>query len=114
MPDDGGRPSTLSLLASHAAGDFPLQTDWMADQKFESRSARAAHVAVYTLGFLPALLASDWTLRQSAAFLATIASTHFVIDSRRWNDAVPIWYDQALHLIALFVAAAVAGRFSNG
>jgi len=98
-------PPTLSLLAAHAAGDFPLQTDRMAAEKFDSRRVRAAHVAVYTLGFVPAVLASDWTVRQSVAFLATIASTHYAVDSRRWNDAVPIWYDQALHVIALALAA---------
>jgi hypothetical protein len=68
----------------------------------------AAHVAVYTLVFMPVVFASDWSLRQSAAFVATIATSHYALDSRRWNDTVPIWYDQALHLIALAAAAFLA------
>nr|WP_276516799.1 DUF3307 domain-containing protein [Halomicroarcula pellucida] len=98
-------------MASHAAGDFPMQSDRMAAEKFDSRRVRAAHVAVYTLGFVPAVATSDWSLRQSAAFLATIASTHYAVDSQRWNDAVPIWYDQALHVIAMALAAFLADNF---
>ena len=99
---------SLYALASHAAGDFPLQTDRMADEKFDNRQVRARHVAVYTAAFIPAILTTEWDGRQIAAFLGTVAATHFVIDSRRWNDAVPIWYDQALHVIVLAVATALA------
>lgn len=53
---------TLAFLAAHATGDFPLQTDWLAAEKF---------------------------------------------DSQRWSEAVPIWYDQALHVIALAIALEV-------
>lgn len=98
----------LNALAAHAAGDFPLQSDWMAEQKLDSPLARAVHVAVYTASFLPVVRSANWSRRQSIAFLAMIASTHFVIDSRRWNDDVPVWFDQALHLIALALAVAVA------
>ena len=104
---------TLYALASHAAGDFPLQTDAMAAEKFDNRLVRARHVAVYTASFIPALLTTEWNKRQAAAFLGTIAATHFVIDSRRWNDAVPIWYDQALHVIALAVATSLAESTSG-
>ena len=100
----------LYALAAHAAGDFPLQSDWMAANKLESPIARSVHVAVYTAAFVPVVLSSSWSRRQAAAFLVTIASTHFVIDSRRWSDVVPIWYDQALHVIALAVAFALADR----
>ena len=98
----------LYALAAHAVGDFPLQTDWMAESKLDSRVVRCVHVAVYTAAFIPVVIASRWTTRQSSTFLATVAATHFAIDSRRWNDAVPIWYDQALHVIALAVAFLLA------
>lgn len=99
---------SLYALASHAAGDFPLQTDRMAAEKFDNRRVRAGHVAAYTAAFIPAILTTEWDGRQIAVFLGTIAATHFVIDSRRWNEAVPIWYDQSLHVIALAVATALA------
>ncbi|WP_222912733.1 DUF3307 domain-containing protein [Natrinema sp. SYSU A 869] len=94
----------LAFLAAHAAGDFPLQTDWMAAEKFDSRLARATHVTVYTAAFLPVVRRTGWPWRRTAALLALLWTSHFVVDSRRWNDTVPIWYDQALHLIALAVA----------
>ena len=106
-------PDSLSLLAAHATGDFPLQTDWMAAAKFDSHTVRAVHVAVYTASFLPAVVTSNWTRRQQATFLAVVALTHFVIDSRRWNDTVPIWYDQALHVISLAIAASAADQVTN-
>lgn len=83
----------LHLLAAHAAGDFPLQTDRMAQEKFDSAAVRAYHVTVYTLAYVP--------VRRNPLFLALLWVTHFAIDSKRWNENVPIWYDQALHLIAL-------------
>jgi hypothetical protein len=94
-------PLGLYALAAHAAGDFPLQTDDMAVRKFDNSFVRAKHVTVYTAAFLPVVRATEWTLRQQAMFLAGVWTSHYVIDSRRWNDTVPIWYDQALHLIAL-------------
>lgn len=102
----------LYVLAAHAAGDFPLQTDRMAAEKFERPRVRAEHVAVYTAAFLPVVLASDMSRRGQWVFLATLAGTHFVIDSRRWNDAVPIWFDQALHAVCLAVATAL-GEWSE-
>jgi len=104
---------TLYALAAHAAGDFPLQTNTMASQKFDDGSVRAKHVAVYTLAFVPVALASNFSRKQAVVYLGGIASTHFVIDSRRWNDTVPIWFDQALHLVALALVTAVV-RFFGG
>ncbi len=100
----------LYALATHALGDFPLQTDNMAENKLDNPRVRAEHVAVYTLGFLPVALASDWNRKGSVVFLLSLAGTHYAIDSRRWNDAVPIWFDQALHVIALAVAVFLADR----
>jgi len=104
---------TLYALAAHAAGDFPLQTDWMAGNKFDSRTARAVHVAVYTACYIPVVLKSGWSKRQALTFLGTITATHFAIDSRRWNENVPIWYDQALHVISLAVAFLLADAGDN-
>lgn len=104
------QPTSLYALASHAAGDFPLQTGWMAENKFDSASVRAVHVAVYCLAFIPFALSRGWSRKQVATFFMSLAGTHFAIDSRRWNDAVPIWFDQALHVIALAVSVSLANR----
>lgn len=91
--------SDLRYLAAHAAGDFLLQSDWMAQNKLDHPFVRAVHVTVYTGVFT--------LVRRNPLFLALLWVSHFVIDSRRWSDSVPIWYDQALHIIALAVALEV-------
>ena len=108
------KPDALYALAAHALGDYPLQTDDMAANKLDDPTVRAKHVTTYTLGFLPVALASDWSNRQAAVYLGGIWSTHYAIDSRRWNENVPIWYDQALHVIALAVITAVVSTFGGG
>lgn len=97
MTDD-----TLQLLAAHAAGDFPLQTDWMAENKIDSPFARAVHVTAYTAAFVP--------VRRNPLFLGLLWVSHFAIDSGRWSENVPIWYDQALHIIALAIVSEIADR----
>jgi hypothetical protein len=105
---------TLLLLAAHAAGDFPLQTDRMAAGKFDGPTARSAHVAVYTAAFLPVVWLLGWPAVRSVVFLAVLAATHYAIDSRRWAEpkerfeSYPIALDQALHVIALAGAVVVS------
>ena len=83
MPSDW---LSLYALAGHMAADFPLQTDHMAAHKFESDLVRAAHVAVHAVAQVPTVLAADWSWRQRATFLATLAATHYAIDTRRWAE----------------------------
>ncbi|REA00195.1 hypothetical protein DEQ92_20290 [Haloferax sp. Atlit-6N] len=105
---------TLYALAAHAAGDFLLQTDRQAAEKFDDPAVRTEHVAVYTSCFAPVAMAADWNQRGTLAFVVTLFGTHFVIDSQRWADdseAFPtfsVWRDQALHVVALAVAVALA------
>jgi hypothetical protein len=105
---------SLLLLAAHAAGDFPLQTDWMAAEKFDEPTVRFAHVAVYTVVFFPAMFFLGWSPRRSVVFLAVLAATHYAIDSRRWAEpkerfeAYPFSLDQSLHVIALAGAVVVS------
>jgi hypothetical protein len=112
MPEDRAF-LPLYALAAHFAGDWPLQTDEMAVEKFEDPRTRGSHVLVYSLAFLPVVLAAGWDRRGSVAFLVTLAGSHFVIDSRRWKenyDGFPtraLWFDQAFHLICLALAAAL-------
>ena len=66
---------TATQLVAHLVGDFILQTDWMAREKYRSSLACLVHVVVYTLPFL--------LLTQSPEALLVIAGTHFAID--RWR-----------------------------
>ena len=116
-----GKPDRLPLyaLAAHAAGDWPLQTNQMATEKFDDPNIRAKHVSVYTSCFIPIALATDWDTSSKAVFLLSIAGTHFAIDTRRWAenyDSFPtrsMWFDQMLHIIALAVAVALADKLNN-
>lgn len=105
---------TVYALAAHATGDFLLQTSWMGENKLDSRAVRALHVVIYTAAFVPIVIASEWTNRQSVTFLGTVATTHFAIDSRRWTGTVPILFDQVLHGIALAVSFALADLCADG
>lgn len=83
----------LYLLAAHMAGDFVLQTRWQAAGKFgwtpQAMDLRLRHCAVYTLCFLPAVLAahpsSEWRID---AFVVALFVLHWLTDSRRFNSTL--------------------------
>jgi hypothetical protein len=95
-----------ALLLGHMIGDWVLQSDYMAANKFDSVAARAWHVLVYpaTVFFVSCWFVPD-------GFLLTLAiwmlASHFVIDSRRWRTSAPLFVqivaDQTLHFAALFL-----------
>jgi len=62
-------------IVAHLVGDFILQSDWMAREKFRSSLACLVHVVFYTLPFL--------LITQEPITLGIIAGTHFMID--RWR-----------------------------
>ena len=120
----------LSLLASHLAGDFLVQTEWQAVNKTgglrESRSRKAllAHVIAYTASFSPALL---WIGRRTSVERAVtvggaVAIPHLLIDDghfvevwlrkvkrvRQPPPALTLAVDQSFHVICLLGAAIVA------
>lgn len=66
---------TADQIVAHIVGDFILQSDWMAREKFRNSLACLIHVITYTLPFL--------LLTQSPETLLIIAGTHFAID--RWR-----------------------------
>jgi hypothetical protein len=121
------------LLVSHLAGDFLVQTEWQARNKVgglgrrpEARRALASHLLTYTLCFVPALVWLGDSLGWGALGVAAlIALPHLVQDDGRLlsiylrrvkgTDAGPgsliyVAVDQSLHVIALFLAALVAGN----
>jgi len=66
---------TADQLVAHLVGDFLLQTDWMAREKFRNSLACRLHVVTYTLPFL--------IITTVPEALLVIAGTHFLID--RWR-----------------------------
>ena len=105
----------LGIIAAHLIGDFPLQTQWMAENKLKNIYARAVHVSVYSLPFLVVAFVS-LTIQQATVFLIVNWITHFIIDSKRWYvnktfSPGTIIADQAFHLMSLWIMLEVILRF---
>jgi hypothetical protein len=120
------------LLVSHLAGDFVVQTEWQARNKFGGlgadsvkRRALLAHIFSYTLCFVPALvwLSADVSGAGLAGLAALIAIPHLVQDDGRLlsaylarvkrtraepGDLVYFGVDQSVHVLALFAVALIA------
>ena len=126
-----GWPAVLmSLLASHLAGDFLVQTEWQAINKTgglrESRSRKAllAHVIAYTASFSPALIwiGRRTSVKRAAMVGGAIAIPHLLVDDgqlvevwlrkvkrvRHPPPALAVAVDQSFHVISLLGAALVA------
>ncbi len=120
------------FVLCHLVGDYAVQTDWQARTKQgglsggESGRALAAHVATYTLCFVPAFvwLAGDLSALALAGTAAAVAVPHFIQDDGRLlrtymtrvkkldpaNLAVAAAVDQTFHLVALFALALAVGE----
>jgi hypothetical protein len=72
----------LGLLLAHLAGDYVLQSHWMATCKTSRWWPALAHAGVYTACYLP--------VTTSPLALAVIGGTHAVIDRHRLARYV-IW-----------------------
>jgi hypothetical protein len=117
------------FVVCHLVGDFLLQTDWQARNKTGGlggdptrRRALLAHVATYTLAFVPALV---WIGCESEAWRAILAGVviavpHLIQDDGRLLDAymrrvkgpesltspgIRVACDQSFHVAALFGTA---------
>jgi hypothetical protein len=102
----------LQLLACHMLGDFILQTDAQAREKFSNWRARAVHVTTYSLPFVIVALLHGGTPLRMVAFMALLWSSHFVIDMRRWKKPdAPLWLqiaaDQTLHIVVLAIIVSI-------
>lgn len=98
---------SIDLIASHMAGDYLLQTDFMARHKLSSWKVRLLHVLMYGVPFIPVAFFYA-TPRRAIAFLICLCLTHFIVDSRRWASGdkwppKPILVDQALHLVTISI-----------
>ena len=72
----------LGLLLAHLAGDYVLQSHWMAQAKTSRWWPALVHAGVYTACYLP--------VTQSPLALLMIGGTHAVIDRHRLARHV-IW-----------------------
>ncbi|OPY57731.1 MAG: hypothetical protein A4E55_01451 [Pelotomaculum sp. PtaU1.Bin035] len=102
------------LLVGHLAGDFLLQTGWMAKKVFNTTSL-LVHCFVYTMTiFIMALPAGGL----SVTALSVIFISHFILDQRnfvnfwvrRVNNAenlqwMNIAVDQSFHLLVLAIVS---------
>ena len=120
------------FYVSHLVGDYMLQTEWQALHKHGglagpalNRRALSAHIATYTLAFVPALI---WLFKSVHggvfAVAAAVAIPHFIQDDGtllagyalkvkkadiRANPSLARALDQSFHVLALFIVAVVAG-----
>jgi hypothetical protein len=122
------------LLASHALGDYVLQTDWQARQKRDglggdkiARRALGIHVACYTVACSGAIVGISRSRGPVKAALSAgaIAIPHALVDDGRllaaWmlhtkglelEDAPPglvMALDQSAHLLCLWALARALG-----
>lgn len=65
----------VGILLAHLAGDYLIQSHWMATEKTKHWWPAVAHAVTYGLPFL--------LLTQSPAAIAVIVATHAVIDRYR-------------------------------
>ena len=99
----------LWFIALHMLGDFVLQNNWMAKNKFTNSIALLLHVSVYSIPFF---ILGYLTLPIPLAFVMTsiIFILHTITDSDRWitNKEWPpgeILADQTLHALQLALIA---------
>jgi Protein of unknown function (DUF3307) len=121
------------FVVSHAVGDYFLQTDWQALNKHggltgtpAQRRALASHVTTYTLAFVPSFVWL-WSSLHAWVFVLAVGIfvPHYTQDDGRLlaayssavkkadinaNPSLGLALDQSFHLLALFVAAIVAGK----
>jgi hypothetical protein len=122
----------IVFVVSHLAGDFLLQTEWQARNKWgglgrdpTARRALLSHIATYTLAFVPALVWIADSQGAAAAFGlgALIAVPHLGLDDGRFLNAyllrvkgcaepppvgLAVAVDQSFHLISLWLVALLA------
>jgi hypothetical protein len=124
-----------AFVVCHLVGDYLLQTDHQACHKHGglggdpvARRALLAHIATYTLAFVPALIWLADDLHAGVIWVAAlIAVPHLVQDDGRLlglymsrakrldplaDPSVTIAVDQAFHYLALFALALLVGASS--
>jgi hypothetical protein len=106
----GPVPLFLKLMVAHLAGDYPLQTSRIAQEKGRP-AALAQHLAVHALLLALVGLTEPMELRLWLGLLLVLAA-HGAIDAwtvrRQPRDLGHLAADQGLHLASLIAGAAIA------
>ena len=87
------------LLASHMIADYPLQTNWMAENKHSERDALLYHSCVH--GLVAFVLIAPIHIGTAAAVSVPFAAVHAIVDSRDLH----IRWDQTAHFLTAIVFA---------
>jgi hypothetical protein len=118
------------LVVSHLTGDYVIQTEWQAVNKFggltragEPRRALLAHVVSYTLAFIPAFVwLADDLGAAVIAVIALVSIPHLIQDDGQVlvayvtrfkrasvtpGDPLFMSIDQSFHMVVLFGVALV-------
>jgi hypothetical protein len=121
-----------AYLVAHMVGDYLLQTDWQARNKHgglgadrTALRALSAHVATYTLAFVPAAIwiGSELGVGWGILAAALVALPHFVVDDGRIvglylmrvkgaetvEPGLASSVDQAFHGLSLALVALLVG-----
>ena len=120
-----------AFIVAHMVGDYLFQTDWQARNKRGGLGggpafrALGAHVATYTLAFVPALIWIGDQLDVGWALLAgaLVALPHLVIDDGRivrlylahvkrapgFDISLAASVDQTFHILSLCLVALLVG-----
>lgn len=77
----------LWIILAHLAGDYLIQSDWMANEKTKRWWPAIAHGLTYTIPY--AFITQSWLA------LAVIAGTHIIIDHYRLARHVAWFKNQA-------------------
>lgn len=118
------------LIVCHLVGDFLLQTDWQAANKYGGlgtdpvrRSALLSHIGTYMLAFVPALIwiAGEAGIGRAILAVLIVGIPHWVQDDGRLLDlymaavkglsqgsaGLRVAVDQSFHVVMLFLAALI-------
>ncbi len=121
-----------AFLVAHMVGDYLLQTDWQARHKAGGLGgdrvafrALTAHVATYTLAFVPVCvwIGDERGAGWAALTAALVALPHLVVDDARivrlylrevkgaesFDRGLAATVDQAFHIVSLCVVALLVG-----
>lgn len=90
-----------ALLLSHMVADYPLQTNWMAENKHDSVDALLQHSAVHALCTFAFVAVFTASLPDAAACSSLLFGLHAVIDAQN----LPIRWDQTAHLSWIIIVA---------
>jgi hypothetical protein len=87
------------LLLAHFVADYPLQTNWMAQNKHDKDIALFVHTLVHTVTTFAFVYALSGMFHGAVGFACFIFVSHFLIDASELH----IRWDQTAHIGVIVV-----------